>query len=122
MSSIHSKADKYAFSASGSAYPGTPNLQFEMKNRSILTLKVVNLGRETYEPVALSGNDLTWKLQESVDGSAWTDVGGITSTVKPMGESNFTTPVNKYWRILAYGNTEAALMVMCDETLDLKLV
>lgn len=122
MSTNFTKKDTYHFNGAGNAYPTVPSLQFKMNDNGLISGKVINYGREEYYPVALSGSDLFFKVQDSADGVAWANVAfnGVTDfQVKPKGEVNFFGPLRLFWRVLAYGNADGEMEVGIDETLDL---
>jgi hypothetical protein len=117
--SIFTKLDKYPFSATGAAYGTTAALQFRMRANGLISFTVENFGAETFSPIAVSGNTLTMKIQDSDDGVAWADVGGATGAVVPMGVVKFDATLRPHWRVLAYGNTAGNLRVDSDQSLDL---
>ena len=123
--SIFSKEEKYAIPAPGSAYVvATPALQFRLTaTNGLMNVTYYNQGKEIYYPAAQSGNDMTIKMQDSADGSAWADVTNSTKTVVPMGEQACgNLNVRQHIRVLAYGNTEGVVKIAADETLDVVIM
>lgn len=119
--SIFTKKEIYAHPAPGTAYdPSNPALQFEMNDRAVINVVYYNLGQGTYYPIAQSGNSMTIKIQDSADGAVWADVAGTAQVVVPMGKVAVAgVSVRKYFRVLAFGNTEGQFEIDVDETLDL---
>jgi len=120
--SIFTKSEKYPFAAGGTAYGTTAALQFRMRSNGLISFTVENFGAEVFSPIAVSGNTLTMKIQDSDDGVAWADVGGATAAAVPMGVVKFSATIRPYWRVLAFGNTSGNMRIECDETLDLALI
>jgi len=119
MSSKFTKAQKYSFSAPGTAYGTTGLLQFKMNAPAIVSATWFNIGRGQYYPVPVSGNSITVKIQDCADGVTWADVAGTTQTVVPDGEVKFSATLRPFWRVLAFGNGAGVLEVLLDETLDI---
>ena len=83
-----------------------------MEKRSTLQIKFINNGK----------NDLTVKIQDSPDGSSYTDVSGISYTIVPGGSVVGSANIDKYFQIVASGNTEGLCTLSVDDTTNIQKI